>query len=42
VFDDPMLAVASDAPLTVDVPLFGLDEIEALADFLERSYLEPE
>lgn len=41
-FADPtLLAVASDAALAIDVPLFGLEEIDRLADFLERTFLEP-
>jgi molybdopterin-guanine dinucleotide biosynthesis protein B/molybdopterin-guanine dinucleotide biosynthesis protein len=40
-YDDPtLLAVVSDAALSVDVPLFDLEEIGPLADFLERNFLE--
>lgn len=39
-FRDPtLIAVASDEPLEVDVPCFGLEEIERLADFLEQTFL---
>ncbi|NJC88371.1 MAG: molybdopterin-guanine dinucleotide biosynthesis protein B [Desulfuromonas sp.] len=41
-FHDPTLvAVASDVQLAVDVPVFGLAEIDRLADFLERNFLDP-
>ena len=34
--DDTIRAVASDAPLTLDRPVFGLDDTIALADFVLR------
>lgn len=34
------IAVASDVDLDVDVPVIGLDEISALADLLEKVFLE--
>jgi len=37
--DPALVAVASDAPLELDVPLFDLDQPAPLADFLERRYL---
>lgn len=37
--DSTLVAVASDAPLSLDVPVFDLNDPTALADFLERSYL---
>jgi molybdopterin-guanine dinucleotide biosynthesis protein MobB len=37
--DRTLIAVASDEPLELDVPLFDLDAPEALADFLEQRYL---
>ena len=36
-----LLAVVSDAPLEWGVPCFGLDEICALADFIERNFSLP-
>jgi molybdopterin-guanine dinucleotide biosynthesis protein B/molybdopterin-guanine dinucleotide biosynthesis protein len=41
-FDDPtLLAVASDEPLDIDVPCFGLEAIVRLSDFLEQTFLKP-
>ena len=34
--DDTIRAVASDVPLTLDRPVFGLDDTIALADFVLR------
>jgi len=39
--DPTLVAVASDAPLTVDVPRFNLNEVGTLADFLEENFLAP-
>ena len=40
-FHDPALAaVVSDVQLELDVPGFGLEEIAALADFLEKTFLD--
>lgn len=39
--EDPFLiAVVSDAGLEADVPVFGLEDIEPLADFIEKRYLK--
>ena len=41
--NDPNLtAVVSDAPVEVDVPHFGLNDIVRLADFIESSFLKAE
>lgn len=38
--DDPgLLAVASDVPLELDVPVFDLNQAEALVTFIERTFL---
>jgi molybdopterin-guanine dinucleotide biosynthesis protein B len=39
--DPHLLAVVSDAPLEWGVPCFGLDELCALADFIERRFTLP-
>ncbi|EAT15571.1 molybdopterin-guanine dinucleotide biosynthesis protein B [Desulfuromonas acetoxidans] len=36
--DPSLIAVASDAPLEVDVPIFDLEEIRALTDFLITTF----
>ncbi len=36
---DHLIAVVTDRDLPVDVPIFGLDALEPLADFLEGRYL---
>jgi len=36
---DHLIAVVTDRNLPVEVPIFGLDAIEPLADFLEAGYL---
>jgi molybdopterin-guanine dinucleotide biosynthesis protein B len=38
--DDPdLIAVATDVPMEMKVPVFGLEEIDQLADFIEKNYL---
>jgi molybdopterin-guanine dinucleotide biosynthesis protein B len=37
--DDCLVAVVTDAELTIDVPVFGLEDIEKLADFIEKNFL---
>ncbi len=37
--DPSLIAVASDEPLQLDVPLLNLDDIAALADFIEVRFL---
>jgi molybdopterin-guanine dinucleotide biosynthesis protein MobB len=38
---DPLLvAVASDEALDLDVPVFGLDDAEGIADFLEATFIK--
>lgn len=36
-----LLAVVSDLPLKVDLPLFDLDDIEGVANLIENSFLQP-
>ena len=39
--DDPnLIAVATDVELVMNVPVFGLEEVENLADFIEKNYLQ--
>ncbi|QOX78318.1 molybdopterin-guanine dinucleotide biosynthesis protein B [Trichlorobacter lovleyi] len=38
--DPTLLAIASDTPLTVDVPLLDLNRPEQLADFIEQRLLQ--
>jgi molybdopterin-guanine dinucleotide biosynthesis protein B len=33
------IAVAADVPLTVDVPQFGLDDVQGMCDFIEAKFL---
>jgi molybdopterin-guanine dinucleotide biosynthesis protein B/molybdopterin-guanine dinucleotide biosynthesis protein len=38
--DDPhLIAVASDIPLDLDVPVFDLNEAQSIASFIERTFL---
>ncbi len=38
--DDPnLIAVATDVELSVKVPVFGLEDVDQLADFIEKNYL---
>ena len=38
--DDPnLIAVATDVELAMNVPVFGLEDIEQLADFIEKIFL---
>ena len=40
--EDPnLMAVASDVSLDLDVPCFGLEDIEGIADLVEKSFLCP-
>ena len=39
--DEQLIAVVTDRPLEVTVPRFGLDDVAALADFIEREFLQP-
>ena len=39
--DPTLLAVASDEPLSLDVPVLDLDDPGAVADFLEETFLTP-
>jgi hypothetical protein len=34
-----LIAVATDVPMEMKVPVFGLEEIDQLADFIEKNYL---
>ncbi len=38
--DDHLVAVVADYALEVPVPRFGLEEVAALADFIEREFLQ--
>ena len=38
--DSTLIAVASDSTLNLDVPVFDLNEPEAIAMFVERTFLE--
>jgi molybdopterin-guanine dinucleotide biosynthesis protein B len=38
--DPHLVAVVSDAGLDLDVPVFGLEDIDFLADFVEERYLK--
>jgi hypothetical protein len=35
-----LLAVASDEPLELDVPLLDIDDAERVADFIEERFLK--
>ena len=37
--DDCLVAIVTDARLDADVPIFGLEDIEKLADFIEENFL---
>lgn len=37
---DTLVAVVSDVPLDLDVPQFGINDVEALADFLENVFIK--
>jgi molybdopterin-guanine dinucleotide biosynthesis protein B len=38
--EDPnLVAIATDVEMAVEVPVFGLEEIDQLADFIENNYL---
>ena len=37
--DKHLVAVVSDVELKLDVPVFGLDDVDRLADFIEKNYL---
>ena len=38
--DDPnLIAVATDVELSAKVPVFGLEDVERLADFIEKNFL---
>jgi molybdopterin-guanine dinucleotide biosynthesis protein B/molybdopterin-guanine dinucleotide biosynthesis protein len=39
--DPTLLAVASDEPLSLDVPVLDLNDPAAVADFVERRFLRP-
>lgn len=40
-YDPTLIAVASDSPLQVDVPVFDLDDATAICDFIENRFLKP-
>ena len=37
--DTNLIAVATDVEMVMDVPVFGLEDIDPLADFIEENYL---
>ncbi len=37
--DPRLVAVATDAPIAVDVPVFRLDDPGPIADFIEQNFL---
>lgn len=40
--DDSLFALVTDTDITLDVPTFGLEDIEALANLIEERYLSTE
>lgn len=40
VHDKNLLAVASDEPLDLDVPVFGIDDAQGICDFIEQRFLK--
>jgi len=40
--DPTLIAVASDVPLELDVPLFDIDDADGIADFIEKVFLHLE
>ena len=38
-FDPTLIAVASDEPLDLDVPLFDIDDVDGIASFIEKKFL---
>lgn len=39
--EDGLIAVAADVKLNVDVPCFDLNDAAAIADFIEKNFLDP-
>jgi molybdopterin-guanine dinucleotide biosynthesis protein MobB len=39
-YDETLVALASDSPMDIDVPLLSIDDAEAVADFIESQYKE--
>lgn len=39
-FDDTLMAVASDQPLTLDVPVFDINDAKGLCDLIETRFLK--
>ncbi len=39
--DDKLIAIVSDQTFDMGVPVFGLDDMKGLADFIEKKYLQP-
>ncbi len=37
--DRNLIAVATDVEMVMEVPVFGLEDIDQLADFIEKNYL---
>jgi hypothetical protein len=37
--DSNLIAVATDVEMVMEVPVFGLEDIDQLADFIEKNYL---
>jgi molybdopterin-guanine dinucleotide biosynthesis protein B len=40
IFDPTLIAVASDEPLDVDVPVFDLNDAAVICDFIEQRFLK--
>lgn len=38
--EDQLVAIASDVPLTVGVPVFDLNDVAGIADFVERTFIK--
>jgi hypothetical protein len=39
--DGYLVAVVSDADIDIDQPVFGLEDVDNLANFIEEQYLKP-
>ncbi|MDK2848006.1 MAG: molybdopterin-guanine dinucleotide biosynthesis adapter protein [Desulfuromonadales bacterium] len=40
-YDPTLIAVASDSPLQIDVPVFDLNDAVSICDFIEKRFLRP-
>ena len=39
--DTRLTALVTDADVELEIPVFGLDEVGAIADFIEKTFLQP-